>query len=419
MTCLKRCMTCVSFVLAWVLFFISCGHQTPVFQCEDDIGCVDIAPGQPVKLGVLQALSGKVGALGREQMRGLELAMERSKGMILGHGIELLVEDTGCTGEGGANAALKIIADPDVVAIFGTTCSGAARTASQVMSRSGLTMISGSNSAPFLTSINEEKAPDWQEGYFRVSNNEEHSGRAAAMYAYNTLGMRQVAVIHDGDIYTRGLAEGFTRSFEQLGGKVVLNTSVSKGEPQMGPVLTAVAQSGAQLVFFPLFQPEGNWMVKEAKGVPELANVILMSCGALIEQSFIDDVWEQGIGMYFVGPSKPVGPEARNLDQRYNHRFKEPPATSYYLYAYDAALLLFDVIGKIAVKEPDGTLHLGRSALRQAMYTMKNHSGITGRLSCDEFGDCSVPGFAIYRLDDPWAGVKSLLDNEMKRYTFD
>lgn len=409
------CRVCI--LLIPVLAFLSCGSPKQTFQCEDNIGCVDIAPGAPVKIGVLQALSGKVASLGREQIRGIELAQDRINGMILGHRIELLTVDTGCTGEGGANAVLRIIADPDAVAIFGTTCSGAARNVSQAMSRSGLTMISGNNSAPFLTSINNEKAPDWQEGYFRVSKNEEHSGRVAAMYAYNVLNVREAAVIHDGDIYTMGLANGFSRSFEQLGGDVVLNTAVARGESQMAPVLKAVIQSKARLIFFPLFQPEGNQIVHTAKTIPELENVVLMSGGALIEQSFIDDVKDQGMGMYFVGPPKPEGQDVTEMYRIYTEKYREHPSTSYYLYAYDAALLLFDAVEKATIREKDGTLHVGRKTLRQTLYATKNRPGLTGRLSCNEFGDCSVPEFSIYRLDDPGKGVNGLLSNEMKRYT--
>ncbi len=65
-------------------------------------------------------------------------------------------------------------------------------------------------------------------------------------------------MINDGDIYTRGLTDGFSKAFQDLGGNVVLKTSINKGDTQMQPVLTAVLNSQAELLFFPLFQPEGN-----------------------------------------------------------------------------------------------------------------------------------------------------------------
>jgi ABC-type branched-subunit amino acid transport system substrate-binding protein len=62
---------------------------------------------------------------------------------------------------------------------------------------------------PFLTSIRGKAAPDYHPGYFRTAPNEEYSGKTAAVFAYQKLGIRKAAVINDGDIYTRGLIDGF------------------------------------------------------------------------------------------------------------------------------------------------------------------------------------------------------------------
>ena len=148
----------VSFILA-LLFCSGCQQPKPESVCNDPLGCVSVAPGEPLKIGVLQALTGEVGPLGQSQIRGLELALASRDNRILGHPVLLQIEETGCTAEGGANAALKIIADPHLAAVFGTTCSGAAATASHAISDAGLTMMSGNNSAPFLTSIASQKAP--------------------------------------------------------------------------------------------------------------------------------------------------------------------------------------------------------------------------------------------------------------------
>jgi branched-chain amino acid transport system substrate-binding protein len=406
-------------VLCLGLFFglLSCSSQTKVYECTDSIGCVTIRPEEPLKIGVLQALSGKVAPLGEEQIRGLTLAFDKQKGKILGHALKLQVEDTGCTSEGGANAALKILADPQVVAIFGTTCSGAAKTASHAMSEAGLTMISGNNSAPFLTSMGGKKAPDWRSGYFRTSNNEETAGKAAAIFAFQKLGVRRAATINDGDIYTRGLTGGFIKAFEEQGGTIVLDTSINKGEREMHPVLTAVKNSGAQLLFFPLFQPEGNMILRTADEIEAFKNVVMMSDGALIENSFIEDVGKKAMGMYFVGPASPKGEAIDTLALEYRAKYNVKPGNNYYLTAYDAALLLFEAITKTAIQETDGTLHIGRDGLRSTLYGIRGFNGISGELACDEFGDCSRPAFNILRLDNPDAGVSGLQENIVFTYT--
>ncbi|WP_029460071.1 branched-chain amino acid ABC transporter substrate-binding protein [Solidesulfovibrio alcoholivorans] len=385
--------------------------------CYDALGCVDIPPRAPVRLGVIESLSGKVAVLGSEQLRGLELALAQRGDRLLGHPVELVIEDTGCRPEGGANAALRIVSDPRVAAIFGTTCSGDAASAAQVMSAAGLSMISGNNSAPFLTSIGGKPASKWQPGYFRTAPNEEHSGPAAARYAYTSLGSRKAAIIHDGDIYTRGLAEGFRQEFKRIGGQTVMFAAVDKGDADMRPVLEAVAASGADLLFFPLFQPEGNGVLQAARANPALAGLTLMSDGSLIEQSFIDAMGDAAKGMYFVGPTPPEPSEAVTaFEARYRERYGEAPPTSYSLNAYDAAGILLDAIKAAAQCSEDGNCVIGRQALRDALAATKDYPGVTGTLNCDSFGDCAMPRFNVLRLDDPVKGVDGLLANVVYTY---
>ena len=399
-----------------VLFLLGACAPAPE-PCTDKLGCVDIGSKEPLKLGVVQALSGKVAVLGQDQVRGLELALARRGNKILGHAVQLLSEDSGCNPEGGANAALRLVADPKVLAIFGTTCSGDAATAAEVMSKAGLSMISGNNSAPFLTSIGGQRAPKWAAGYLRTAPNEESSGPAAARFAYEKLGIRKAATINDGDIYTRGLTDGFRQEFEHLGGQIVLDATVNKNDTNMEPVLTSVVNAKAQLVFFPLFQPEGNHLLRQARKMPALAKTVLMSDGSLIEDSFIQDVQGAAIGMYFVGPTPPqVTSELKKLAAEYQARYKTVPPTYYYVNAFDAAEILFAALEKAAVKGGDGHLRIGRQALRDALYATSGYAGLSGELTCNEFGDCAAQSFNVLKLTDPASGVAGLLGNVVFTY---
>lgn len=400
-----------SIPLIWPILFTGCTDTPPPFECSDPLGCVEITQGESMKIGVLQALSGKIAPLGKAQIRGFELALEKRGQKILDHSVVVQIEDTGCTAEGGANSALKIIADPKTLAIFGTTCSGAAATAAHAMSEAGLTMISGNNSAPFLTSIGGQSAPAWRKGYFRTSNNEENAGTIAAQYAYQVLGLRKAATINDSDIYTKGLTSGFKKAFTDLGGEVILDTSVTKGDHDMLPVLVAVSNSGAELLFFPLFQPEGNHILLQAKKLPVFDNIHLFSDGALIEKSFLDAVGESAKGMCFIGPVPPSGPAVEQMNSDYHNRFREAPAVNYYLTAVDAAELLFQGIEQAAIYDAYGNLYIGRKKLRDSLYATKKMQGVTGLLSCDQFGDCGNSAFRILRLDNPEKGLMGLEQN--------
>jgi len=202
---------------------------------------------------------------------------------------------------------LKIVADPQIVAILGTSCSGAARTEAKIMSEAGLVMVAGANTAPSLTAVGGQQGSDWQPGYFRTSHNDEGEAQTAATFVFQELKVKKAATINDGDAYTRGLTGVFGQVFTELGGQIVLDAAINKGDTDMKPVLEAVVTSGAELVFFPLFEPEGDFITLQAREVEGFEHIILMGADAVLLSTFIKDVGSAGEGMYFVGPATPSG----------------------------------------------------------------------------------------------------------------
>jgi branched-chain amino acid transport system substrate-binding protein len=402
-------------LLAAVLL-AGCGPTTASFECTDAIGCVDIAPGEPIKIGTFQALSGAMASNGLGNLRTIELAVDDQGGELLGHPIELQREDSLCSKEGGATAASKAAADPQIVGIIGPTCSGAAASAMKVLAEAGLVMISGSCTAPSLTSLGGEVGSDWQPGFFRTSQNDALSGRVAATFAFQQLGVRKAATLDDGDPYTQGLADTFSQAFTELGGEVVLAAGVNKGDTNMGPVLTAVARSGTELLYFPVLRPETDHLVLQAGDVEGMEQITLMGAEGMYQDAFIEAVGAAGMGVHMVIPATPEGPARDGVVSRYEAKYGDAPIVVYYAYTYDAANLLFHTIEAVAVPEEDGTLHIGRQALRDALYATSGFQGLTGSLTCDEYGDCGVARFQVVRLDDPAAGLEGLAANVVYTY---
>jgi branched-chain amino acid transport system substrate-binding protein len=60
--------------------------------------------------------------------------------------------------------------------------------------------------------------------------------------------------------------------------------------------------------------------------------------------------------------------------------------------------MMFACIEEIAVKEDDGTIHVGRQALRDCLYATSGFSGLTGTLNCDQYGDCADPKISVSEL---------------------
>ena len=96
------------FFLIVVSVFVGCKNDSKPPTCEDYLKCVAIGPGEKIRLGVLQALSGGHTANGRSLVRSVQLAIDDRNRTLFGHPIHLQIEDSGCTAEMGRSAALKI-----------------------------------------------------------------------------------------------------------------------------------------------------------------------------------------------------------------------------------------------------------------------------------------------------------------------
>jgi branched-chain amino acid transport system substrate-binding protein len=309
------------------------------------------------------------------------------------------------------------VADQQIVGIIGPTCSGAAATATKLISEAGLVMISSSSSAPSLTSVGGERGISWQPGFFRTAQNDSFSGRAAAIFASEVLGVTRAATIDDGGSYTRGLTDTFEKAFAELGGQVVVAAAVNKGDTDMQPVLTAVSMSGAELLFFVVYRPEGDHLVLQAREMEGLEGVTLMTAEGLYFEAFIQAVGAAGEGLYFNTPATTGGPAYDAFVARYQARYSGSPiATPYVAHTRDATSLLLDAVEAVAVLEADGTLHVGRQALRDALYATVEYPGLSGRLRCDAYGDCGEIRIQVMRLDDPAAGLEGLSGNIVYTY---
>ncbi len=411
----RKLFTLLMVILAMALLG-SCRQAAPAFKCTDKIGCVTIAPGEPIKIGTLLVSSGGSANLGEFSLQAIELALSQRDNKLLGHALVLQKEDEQCTPQGGANSALKIVADPKVVGIIGTVCSSSATDASKIMSEAGLVMISGANTVPALTGAGNEKGKNWQAGYFRTVQNATYWGDTAATFAFQKLGKTKAATIHDGDAYAQALAALFAQKFTQLGGKIVLAASINRGDKDMLPVLTAVAKAEAEFLFYPVFQPESDYLTIQSKSVAGLEKIERMMAGASATEKFIKAVDSHGLGMYVLS-TKPSGAAYDKFSADFKAKYDKGIPHSLVPYTYDAINLLLAKLEAVAVKEADGTLHIGRQALRDALYATNNLPGGSGTITCNPFGDCNIGSTSVLQLKDPTAGLDGLNSNVVFSYT--
>lgn len=362
---------------------------------QDPMGYWEFAPGEKIQIRALQSLSGDAATLGIDQVRGMELAVA-DYGQVLGFDVETGEEDDTCSAEGGQAGAQAIVAQDKVIAVIGTTCSGAAYAAAPVLTGAGMVMFSGSNTAPGLTSdLQGNAGSNHYDGYYRTAHNDLFQGAAVASYVYNDLKKTKAAAIHDGDPYTEGLVDAFIAAFEYLGGEVVLKTATSgqQGQDQT-TLLNEVAGAGPEVVFMPIFPQTGGPEIIQQKGnVSGLEDVIFIGADGLFVQTFVEI--PQSAGMYFSGPDldfegnrSKTGKTYADMRAAYQEQYGEAPIAPFHGHTYDATVLVLDAIANVGVVDGDGVLRIGKKALRDYLNGVADFDGLIGKLTCDEFGDC-------------------------------
>ncbi|GAB4446361.1 MAG: branched-chain amino acid ABC transporter substrate-binding protein [Anaerolineae bacterium] len=363
--------------------------------CEDALGCVTVAPGSTLKIASALSVSGPTESLGLDEQYGAQIALTE-RGEILGFTLELKSEDDGCSAEGGQTAATKIASDNTIVAVVGHTCSSSCTPAASIYNDANLTMVSPSCTAPALTAEGTR-----QPSFLRTAPNDKVQGRVMAEFAYNELGVRTAATIHDGSPYAEQLQQVFADVFTELGGKILAQEAINVGDTDMRPVLTSIAAQSPELLYYPIFIAEGGFITTQAREVAGLEDAILAGSEGMISPDFLKVTGDAAEGMYLSGPDLNFsGTRYDEFLAKYREVAGQDPTASFHAHTYDATNLILDAVEKVAKTDDQGNLIIGRQALRDAIYATSGFDGITGSLSCDALGDCADPKISINQVQD-------------------
>lgn len=359
-------------------------------ECEDELGCVEIGPDDPIIIASALVITGPNESLGLDSQYGVEIALEM-QGELLGHSLELQAEDDGCSAEGGQAAGQKIVSNPQIVAVIGTSCSGAGVPMSEIVAGAGYAMVSPSNTAPVLTDEGTH-----QDGYLRTAHNDKIQGKAMAEFAYNELGKRSAAVIHDGDPYTEGLASVFRDEFSALGGEIVAFEAEDPNATNVEPLLTTISANSPDMIYYPVFIPLGSLITKTAQDVDGLEDVTLSAADGVLSPDFVEAAGDASEGMYMSGPNLDFGNSLYDeFLTMYSDNYGTEPTAPFHAHAFDATNMILAAIEAVAQEGDDGTLLIGRQALRDALFATSGMSGITGTITCDANGDCADANISV------------------------
>ena len=378
-----------------ILAFAACSNSSASTAPDTGLGKVEIPANEPVHIAYWGVLSGADASLGEDSKQGVQIAVD-DIGEFMGHKIQLTTEDGLCTPEGGATAATKLAADSTLVGLVGSACSDEVVGGIKTITEAGLTTISPSNTRPALTADDRDAT---YAGYARTAHNDKLQGKVAAEFAYNELGLRKAATIHDGSGYAEALAGVFAENFKALGGEIVAAEAIAKGTTDMSTTLKTMAAAKPDLIYMPLFIAEAGFLQSQIPSTTGLEKVVTIGADGHYSSDFLKAAGASAVGHYQTSPnfSAFTGDYAGFLEKR-KAAFGGDPLSAFHAQAYDATQILFAALAKATTKNADGSLTVDKKALRDAVFATKDYAGLTGTLSCTPTGDCGAPVIAVYQI---------------------
>jgi branched-chain amino acid transport system substrate-binding protein len=222
-----------------------------------------------IKIGVATPVTGPYAWSGEETRAGAYLALEHlnAAGGILGQSLDPVLVDDFCDPDQAIAAANKLVAD-GVPLVIGHQCSGAAIPASSIYEDAGIILMSPAATNPRLTERGLRHT-------FRTCGRDDLQGAIVGDYLAEEWPGAEIAIVHDGQAYGRGIAEEAGRRLEQLGVEPALLEQVQPGQIEFSDLLATFEARGIDVVFYGGYQAEAGLIIRQAKGrLPELGFVV-------------------------------------------------------------------------------------------------------------------------------------------------
>jgi branched-chain amino acid transport system substrate-binding protein len=344
------------------------------------IGC---KPKEDVlKIGLAGVQTGKDGNIGSTMINGSEMAIEEwnAKGGVLGKKIVAVSRDDEGTPDKAVAVAQELVAE-GVVAVIGHFNSGCSLPASSIYQQNHLLQLTPASTNPKIT----------EQGFpylFRNVGRDDQQGPVGAHYAYEKVGARTVAVLHNKTAYGQGLADEFKKTFESLGGKVVSYSGIGEDELDFRANIAGFKQAKADGIFWGGMYNQAGPLVNQLRE-GGMSTPVFGGEGVIV-QDFINTTGKNATNVFLTfGADYKKLPGAQPFLDKYRAKFG--PEGPYSVYGYDAVNIVLSAIEEAKTTDPE--------AVSAVMKRRTFHTSF-GDQEFDAKGDLKTAGFVIWTVKD-------------------
>ncbi|HSA79217.1 MAG TPA: branched-chain amino acid ABC transporter substrate-binding protein [Geminicoccaceae bacterium] len=279
-----------------------------------------------ILIGTSGPMTGSMAWFGEQMQQGMakRVAELNATGGVLGQQVELLIVDDYCDPEQAIAAAGKLV-EARVAAVIGHLCSGASIPASEVYAEAGILMISPYSSNPTLT----------EQGFanvFRVSGRDTIQAAMVSNYLAERWGDQDIAIVHDGQAYGKGIAEEARRRLGDRGVTEILFEEIKPGEVDYSKLIDKLQAEGIDALYFGGYTAEAALIIRQAR--TRGYDLEIVGSDALISEYFWHVAGQAAVGVRFVSYADPrTNKEAAALVEQFRADGYEPEGLTLYSYA--------------------------------------------------------------------------------------
>jgi branched-chain amino acid transport system substrate-binding protein len=336
-----------------------------------------------IKVGLAAVQSGSDAQIGLTMLQGSQIAIDEwnAKGGVLGKQIESIsLDDEGDPQK--ANTVAHNLVDDGVVAVLGHLNSNCTIPASIVYNDGKVLQITPGSTNPKYT---EQGFPD----AFRICGRDDQQGPVAARFMHDQLKLNKIAILHNKTAYGEGLATEVKKTFESLGGQVVMFEGVGTDENDFSANISKIQGQGAEGFFWGGMYGQGGPLCVKMRQTG--VNIPFVSGDGCFDDSFINTVGGAAANVYLsFGKDYHQLPAAQPFLEKYEAKYGHDEG-AYSVYGYDAANVLLTAIQQAGTTDADKV---------SAVMKSRPFDTILGKIEFDEKGDVKGSGFVMWTIKD-------------------
>ncbi len=261
-----------------------------------------------LRVGTVLPVTGALDIFGPTIRLAVDLAANEinAAGGVLGQDITVIHEDSQTSAAAGVAAATKLINVDGVQAIIGALASSVSMPINEGVTTPGrVVQVSPASTSPAFTDFNEGLAPR-DRFFFRTAPSDALQGAAAALYAFNTKGWRDMAILTRADPYGSGLAQVFQDTFVALGGTITQRVDYDTAALVFDTELSLIFDSNPQAIWWIAFPGEGELIMQQWWANPAWRGPAWLWSEGTRSQAFVDTLVAAAIGVEGMEGTAPI-----------------------------------------------------------------------------------------------------------------